>query len=338
MKRLGFLLLAGALFTWNASAQTGASAQTNASAKTNTSANASKSGAQASAGGSASSSSSASAQAGQNSASLDSGTTLEAALANSLDAHKNKVGDQVVAKTTHDVKSGGQVVIPKGSKLIGHVSQAQARGEGQAQSALGVVFDHAVLKNGRQMPLHVVVQALAAAETATSASAEGMEPMAPVMAGGSGGAMGSGRPSGGGLLSGAGSAVNSTVGAASSATGSVADAASRPVGATASSATNAAGSATAGHGGLNAAGMLTSTTSGVFGLKGLSLNSEASNATQGSLIVSSTRNVHLDSGTRMLLRAEGSTQDSSAKQASHPQPQAQPAPQKPPKEGGQQKP
>jgi len=50
--------------------------------------------------------------------------------------------------------------------------------------------------------------------------------------------------------------------------------------------------------------MLNSSSTGVIGLQGLSLNSEASNATQGSVIVSSTKNVHLDSGTRLLLRAQ----------------------------------
>jgi len=37
----------------------------------------------------------------------------------------------------------------------------------------------------------------------------------------------------------------------------------------------------------------------------LSLNSAASSATQGSMIVSPTKNVHLDSGTQMLLSASG---------------------------------
>jgi hypothetical protein len=54
-------------------------------------------------------------------------------------------------------------------------------------------------------------------------------------------------------------------------------------------------------GGLNAAGRLTSNSSGVFGLEGLSIDSTASTATQGSMIVSGMNNVHLDSGTQLLL-------------------------------------
>jgi hypothetical protein len=52
---------------------------------------------------------------------------------------------------------------------------------------------------------------------------------------------------------------------------------------------------------LNTAGQLTSNSQGVFGLNGLNLNAAASNATQGSVITSAGKNVHLDSGTRMLL-------------------------------------
>ena len=61
-------------------------------------------------------------------------------------------------------------------------------------------------------------------------------------------------------------------------------------------------------GGLTSTGRLESNSSGVFGLEGLSLDSAASSATQGSMIVSSTKNVHLDSGTQLLLRTTGQVQ------------------------------
>jgi hypothetical protein len=60
-------------------------------------------------------------------------------------------------------------------------------------------------------------------------------------------------------------------------------------------------------GGLNAAGRLTSNSSGVFGLEGLSIDSTASTATQGSMIVSGMNNVHLDSGTQLLLLTSNQT-------------------------------
>jgi len=43
-------------------------------------------------------------------------------------------------------------------------------------------------------------------------------------------------------------------------------------------------------------------------MQGLSIDSAASSATQGSMIVSATKNVHLDSGTQLMLRATGQAQ------------------------------
>ncbi len=302
MKRAWLLLLAGMLMASSASAQAPARKQADEPQEKKASSEQSDkkgAGAKASSGASASASTSASAQAGQNSANLAAGTTFEAALSGSLDARKNKEGDQVVARTTQAVKSDGQVVVPKGCKLVGHVTQAKARGEGESQSALGIVFDRALFKDGREMPIHVVIQALASAQAEMATALDAGDGMV----GGStmGGAAGSGRVagSGGGVLGGVGSTVGAAAGTVTNTAGAVGSTAGGAVGAT----TNTAASATGAVAGRNAAGMLTSSSTGVIGLKGLSLNSEASNATQGSLIVSSTRNVHLDSGTRMLLRA-----------------------------------
>jgi hypothetical protein len=82
-------------------------------------------------------------------------------------------------------------------------------------------------------------------------------------------------------------------------------------------------------GGLNAAGQLTSNSQGVFGLNGLNLNAAASNATQGSVITSAGKNVHLDSGTRMLLvsQAQAGEQGTSKQPAANkPEPKSEPKP------------
>jgi hypothetical protein len=72
-------------------------------------------------------------------------------------------------------------------------------------------------------------------------------------------------------------------------------------GGTLNTATHSAGTV----GALTSAGRLAPNSSGVFGLEGLSIASAASSATQGSMIVSTSKNVHLDSGTQMLLSAGG---------------------------------
>jgi hypothetical protein len=292
MKRIWLIFLASALMAWSASAQAPASkSPDDPQGQKPSSDQSSKKSSGTQASGNASASTSASTQAGQNSVSLSSGTIIEAALAGSVDARKNKEGDQVVARTTQAVKSEGQVVIPKGSKLVGHVTQAKARSKGESESALGIVFDRAVLKNGQEVPIQVVIQALAVAQTAASTPVGDADVM--------GSAAGSGRAgsSGGGMLGGVSSTAGSAAGAVTNTAGAVGNTAAGAVGATANTAASTTGVA-----GRGAAAALTSSSTGVIGLQGLTLNSEVSNATQGSVIVSSTKNVHLDSGTRMVLR------------------------------------
>ena len=67
-------------------------------------------------------------------------------------------------------------------------------------------------------------------------------------------------------------------------------------------------------GGLNAGGMFSSASQGVFGLRDLNLQQTAAGSASGSgsVITSAGRNVHLDSGTRMLLSVESATQSSAA--------------------------
>jgi len=245
---------------------------------------------------------SASAQAGGQSARVESGTTFEAELSKGLEAKKCKPGDRVEAKASKDVKSSadGKVVVPKGSKILGRVTEAKARGEGQSQSALGIVFDKAVTKDGREIPLNVVVQAVAASRAALAAESSAHDTMA--MPSATGSAAGSGAAStSGGLVGGVTSTAGAAVGATTGAAGSLGQTAGATLGAT----TQTAAGVTGGVGGLDAAGNLTSSSSGALGLRGLALQSESASAASGSLITSSTENVRLASGTRFLLRATG---------------------------------
>jgi hypothetical protein len=223
---------------------------------------------------------------------------MNAALSQPVDAKKNKPGDPVTAKTTEATKSEGKVVIPKGSKLVGHVTECKQRGKEEKESAVGMVFDKAILKNGEEVPLNVTLRAIAAAQTAAASSVGGDDLSA------GGGAIGSARASGGGALGG----VRSTAGGATGAVTNTAANASGVASGAVNSTVNTAGAARGAVGGLNAAGQLTSTSQGVFGLEGLNLNTAASNSTQGSLITSTSKNVHLDSGTQLLFVAQGSTE------------------------------
>jgi len=235
---------------------------------------------------------------------LAAGTTLNADLSQSVDSKKAKEGDTVTAHTTEAVKSGGKVVLPKGTKLVGHVTRSTARAKGDANSVLAVQFDQAVLKDGQEMPLQMTIQALASGERTAPVGGDDLEGTGPV----GGGAP----PSGGAAGRGAMGGVTSTVGGAASGAASTVPRtrqdATGAVNSTVSGAATTAGGAGANAGsGLNAAGQLTSTSRGVFGLSGLSLNSNAGNSAEGSVITSVGKNVRLDSGTKMLLVAQAGT-------------------------------
>src|SRR5882672_11492295 len=176
MKRTSILLLTAVMFAGICWAQTSESAQATGSASQSTSVAADKSGAQASSQTDAKASHKASVAGDNGQAStanqLAAGSTVQAELTKPVDVRKNKPGDEVVAKTTQDVKSDGHVVLPKGSKIVGRVTQAQARdkGKGQEESQLGMAFDHAILKDGTQVPAAFTIQAIGRSESAATAA------------------------------------------------------------------------------------------------------------------------------------------------------------------------
>jgi hypothetical protein len=305
MKRTGFLIVAGVLFAGAAAAQTQTDAQAGTQAGGQTSVQGGK--AQAQGSGSASAASAASAQNGQTNASLGSGAAINAELTAPVDSKKVKPGDPVAARTTEPTKSNGKTVIPKGSKLVGHVTQASARAKGDSESALGIVFDKAILKNGQEVPLNVAIQALASAQSAATANA-GNDLSA---AGGAGAyAGGSSRAAGGAALGGVTSTAGGAAGTVTNTAASAGNTAGGTLNSTAHSATNTVAGSKGAVGGLNAAGQLTSSSQGVFGLQGVNLSSATTGAAQGSLITSAGKNLHLDSGTQMLLvtQAAGSAE------------------------------
>jgi hypothetical protein len=290
MKRMGILIVAGILFASVAAVQTQADAQAGTQAGEQTSVQAGKAQAQGSG--------SASAQNEQTNASLGSGAAINAELSAPIDSKKAKPGDPVAARTTEPTKSNGKTVIPKGSKLVGHVTQASSRAKGDSESALGIVFDRAILKNGQEVPLNVAIQALASAQSAATANA-GNDLAA---AGGAGAyAGGSGRAAGGGALGGVTSTAGGAAGTVTNTAASAGNTTGGALNSTAHSATNTVAASKGAVDGLNAAGQLTSSSQGVFGLQGVNLNSATTGAAQGSVITSTGKNLHLDSGTQMLL-------------------------------------
>lgn len=81
-------------------------------------------------------------------------------LTNKLDSSSARQGDPVVLKTKETVKTPDGTDIPKGSKLVGHVTNVQARGDGKENSQITLQFDRAELKTGQSLPIESVLESV----------------------------------------------------------------------------------------------------------------------------------------------------------------------------------
>ena len=177
---------------------------------------------------------------GQSDASLilDGGTTIEGQLQNTLDVKKAKVGDPVVLKTTKAVKENGQTIVPKGSKLLGRVTEVKQKTKSDNASRLGLLFDR--LEGGgltSQITASIISITNVSAARDISSSDSDLFGSASTSSRSSGTASsrggllgGSGIPAGG-LIGGVGNTVGSTLNTGTAAVGNVANTASNAAGA-----------------------------------------------------------------------------------------------------------
>ncbi len=97
---------------------------------------------------------------------LQAPTTLPVSFVNSVSANRSHNGDKVIAKTFQTVRLANGAVIPSGTKVTGHVVEAnpfvfdKTPYAQQKQSTLSVQFD-ALQLNGRSVPLNITVRAMA---------------------------------------------------------------------------------------------------------------------------------------------------------------------------------
>jgi hypothetical protein len=251
--------------------------------------------------------------AGQGGAASAAGASeMNATLERSVDARRAKPGDEVTAKTSETFTTESGMTIPRGTRLVGRVTEARPheRGEGSTQGAsqLGIVFNKAVMKDGSEVPMQATIQALAAAQShaaggvgsaSRDAGAFGASRAAGGASGGLGGAIGGlgGAGAAGGAAGNAGAVVGNATRVPRPNVGAVASGAASAV----AQGGAALGSSAGAVGGLNAGGQWLAGSRGVFGLRDLSIASSAAGTAHGSLITSASRNVRLDGGTQLLL-------------------------------------
>jgi len=156
---------------------------------------------------------------------IASGTQITGQLQNSLDVQKAKVGDEVVLKTTSAVKQNGQVVIQKGSRLIGHVTEVQQRAKGQAASKVGVLFD-TLAQGGNQIPISAVITSVTQARANSSVG----DDISSDVSGSSSTTASTRSSGGGGLLGGVGNTVGGVVNSTTQTVGGVTNTVGQTVG------------------------------------------------------------------------------------------------------------
>jgi len=218
---------------------------------------------------------------------LQSGTQLAAQLENTIDARHAKVGDRVALKTTQAIKQNGQVVVPKGSQLIGRVTDVQQQTKSTGESHIGLLFDR--LRSGStEIPITASIVSITQTRARAQNNNVGMDSDTMTQSSTSTRSSGGASRNGGGVLGGVGNTVGGVVNTTTSTVGNV--------GTTTSAIGNTVGAST------STAGNLTGS------LSGLQISQSSNASADGASTLSLTGgNLRLESGTTFNLAVSNST-------------------------------
>jgi hypothetical protein len=97
-------------------------------------------------------------------------TAVEVAMAGKVDTKNAAVGQEVSARTLAETRLADNTVLPKGTRLVGHVVQVKAGGQDLGNAMLTLAFDHAEVKPGQDIPVRAVIRAVARGYTAADAN------------------------------------------------------------------------------------------------------------------------------------------------------------------------
>lgn len=85
---------------------------------------------------------------------------VEAKFEKSVDTRSAKVQDTITAKTLRTYKLPDGTDLPKGSKLMGKITEVQSKKDGNGNSSLTFRFDTAQVKGKAEVPIHGLVVAI----------------------------------------------------------------------------------------------------------------------------------------------------------------------------------
>jgi hypothetical protein len=218
-------------------------------------------------------------------------TAVQTQLNGKVDTKNAVAGQEVTAKTVQAAKLADGTMLPKGTKLVGHIVMVQARSKDQENSMLAMTFDRAELKDGQSVALRTAIRTIG--PPASVAASDGAFMDQSVQAGPMGSA-----PAGGGPVSARGGGGGGMVGAPVRGVGQTAGS---TVGAATADSRAVAGSAVGSAGPLVAAGGETvSEVPRATALPGVML-SNSSSANVSGVLTAGGRNVTLDAGTQITM-------------------------------------
>ena len=220
------------------------------------------------------------------------GTAFNASLIDTLDARRARPGDVVTAEVAEPVLYQRSVVFPKGTKVIGHIVRATSGGRGRTGSALFIQFDKAILKDGEEVTLNAGIQALAVGTVAPVLSDSDRTREGESSADLSG-------PAERNLE--ASPAATAEPASGEPGTGSDALVVSTIYDTPRSSVRAPLFAAPAAAGELSSDGLFTPESKGAFGRPDLKVYTPTSQGSHGTVLLSTKKNMHLESGTRLLL-------------------------------------
>jgi hypothetical protein len=207
------------------------------------------------------------------------GTAFNAFLDDSLDTRKTKAADPITAEVAEDVTYERSTIFPKGTKIMGHVVRVTSGGRGRAGCAIFVQFDKAIMKDGQEVVLNAGIQALA---VGTVAPLQDMDTPKNDM-----------------------ETAPHALPVEDNSSNPAANSSALVVSATYEAPRNALraplAAAPVAEGEFTSDGLFTPDSKGAFGRPDLKVYTPTSDGSHGTVLLSAKKNMHLDSGTRLLL-------------------------------------
>ena len=141
---------------------------------------------------------------------------VQTELISKIDTKNASVGQTVTARTIAPAELADGTKMPKGTMLVGRVTQVQAHTEARAGAVLGLTFDYAELA-GQKLRLRAVIQAIAPPPQVLASDAK-IAPTPPGLPAGATGGISAGLGGAGGAARGVGPTGRSAVGSLASPT------------------------------------------------------------------------------------------------------------------------